>query len=124
MKPAGMAVRVVRAVLAGSVMVGVAVLGTVAASAVGTTSSTTALTVSPTGPVMSDQPVIFTATVAATAPGGATPTGDVTFESRRPGVRSVSEAPIHHSGGWHGQLHDRHPLRRGVPGDDRSGIPG
>ena len=70
-----------RAVLAGSVMVGVAVLGRKAASAVGTTASSTTVTASPTGAIVSDQPVTFTATVAPTASGGATPTGDVTFES-------------------------------------------
>ena len=85
MKPAGMAAWIAGTVLAGSVMAGAAVLGAAPALAAGSSPSTTTVTASPTGAVVSDEPVTFTATVASMAPGGTTPTGDVTFESSAAG---------------------------------------
>jgi hypothetical protein len=66
--------------LASTVVLGVSLLGELSASAAGSALSTTTLSASPTGPVVTGQSVTFTATVAPQTPGGSpTPTGSVLF---------------------------------------------
>lgn len=68
----------VGAVVATAVVAGVAAVGSVPASAAGTLSTTT-LSASPGGAVVTGQPVTFTATVTPQSPATLTPTGIVVF---------------------------------------------